>query len=57
MIGWHRDDPRLGIFNGLGSKGVLYSPGVSMRFAKHLCDGAEIDSELDVQELGSESGE
>lgn len=39
------------IFNGLGSKGSLYAPGVADRLVKWLTDGAGIDPELDVAGL------
>lgn len=57
VVGWHKDLAKVAIFNGLGSKGVLYAPGVSLQLARHFCDGAEIEPELDVREIGSESGE
>lgn len=37
------------VFNGLGSKGSLYAPGVASRLADWLVDGGEIDPELDVR--------
>lgn len=51
VIGWHPDDASLGIFNGLGSKGTLYAPGVAKRFAQHLCDGIAVDPDLDVARM------
>ncbi|BCX46718.1 FAD-dependent oxidoreductase [Haloferula helveola] len=36
------------VFNGLGSKGSLYAPGVARRLAEWLVDGVEIDGELDA---------
>lgn len=36
------------VFNGLGSKGSLYAPGVARRLAEWLVDGAGIEEELDV---------
>lgn len=39
------------VFNGLGSKGSLYAPGVAARLASWLADGGEIDAELDVRKL------
>lgn len=37
------------IFNGLGSKGSLYAPGVARRLADWLVDGIEPDSALDLR--------
>jgi glycine oxidase len=51
VIGWHRDREGLAIFNGLGSKGVLYAPGVSKELALHLSEGKEIDEGLDVSKI------
>ena len=40
-------DGRL-IFNGLGSKGSLYAPGVAGRLVEWLTKGGELDPELDM---------
>jgi len=37
------------IFNGLGSKGSLYAPGVARRLADWLVDGIEADPSLDLR--------
>lgn len=39
------------VFNGLGSKGSLYAPGVAARLADWLEGGGEIDPELDLSHL------
>lgn len=36
------------VFNGLGSKGSLYAPGVARRLADWLTEGKELDPELDI---------
>jgi glycine/D-amino acid oxidase-like deaminating enzyme len=36
------------VFNGLGSKGSLYAPGVARRLVDYLVDGVAIEEELDV---------
>lgn len=36
-------------FNGLGSKGSLYAPGVARRLAEAMVDGVEIEEELDLE--------
>lgn len=44
------DDGRI-VFNGLGSKGALYAPGVARRLADWWCAGGKLDPELDVRGL------
>jgi glycine/D-amino acid oxidase-like deaminating enzyme len=51
VIGRHPEIEDLVIFNGLGSKGVLYAPGVAGRLASHLCEGTEIEEDLNVRAL------
>ena len=36
------------VFNGLGSKGSLYAPGVARRLAEWLVEGVEIEDDLEV---------
>ena len=45
-IGMHPDQPRIGFFNGLGSKGTLVAPAVAEHFADYLCGECELDEEL-----------
>lgn len=54
VIGWHRENSKVGIFNGLGSKGVMYGPGVARVLSDHLCSDAPIEEELDVSGLDIE---
>ena len=51
VIGWHRERANVAIFNGLGSKGVLYAPGVARRLARHLSDDVPIEDDLDVAQV------
>ncbi len=51
VIGAHPEHARLYCFNGLGSKGVLYAPGVAECLAAHLVDGAPIEPELNLAGL------
>ncbi len=44
------EDGRI-VFNGLGSKGSLYAPGVARRLAEWIGEGGKIDPQLDVQGL------
>jgi len=48
VIGSHPDNENLLIFNGLGSKGVLYAPGVADRLAAYLCEKREIEEDLNL---------
>lgn len=48
VAGFHPQRPRLGFFNGLGSKGVLTSPWVAEQLVRHLVDGEPLDGELDL---------
>ncbi len=45
-VGTHSEVARVKFFNGLGSKGVITGPSVAKRFAEHLVNGDELDSEL-----------
>lgn len=38
-------------FNGLGSKGSLYAPGVAQRLAEWMLDGTEPDPDLDLRQF------
>ncbi|MFV1996112.1 MAG: NAD(P)/FAD-dependent oxidoreductase, partial [Verrucomicrobiales bacterium] len=49
LFGRHPAHPRLGFFNGLGSKGVLNAPFFAERFAAHLVDGVAIEEEVDLR--------
>ena len=53
VIGFHPREPRLGVFGGLGSKGVLYAPWLARQWAEHLRTGAAFDPAVDVARLGS----
>ena len=48
MIGSHPENENLYVFNGLGSKGVLYAPGVADRLAAFLCENREIEEDLNI---------
>ena len=48
VIGSHPENDNLLIFNGLGSKGVLYAPGVADRLAAYLCERREIEEDLNL---------
>lgn len=40
---------RVGFFNGLGSKGVLYGPYFAQHLAAHLIDDAPLEADLDLR--------
>lgn len=46
VVGVDPEQPQLGFFNGLGSKGVITAPCVGEHFAAHLCGECELDTEL-----------
>ena len=53
-IGLHPELPRLGYFNGLGSKGSLHAPWFAMRFANFLVKGTPLPADVDVGRLWRE---
>ncbi|MEO1049601.1 MAG: FAD-dependent oxidoreductase [Bacteroidota bacterium] len=48
FIGLHPNFETIGIFNGLGAKGVSLSPYFSKHFAYMLENGEELDSEINI---------
>ena len=48
LIGLHPEFKTLGIFNGLGTKGVSLAPYFAMRFYKHLEEGEKLDPEVTI---------
>ncbi len=48
VVGRHREWPSLVMFNGLGSRGALQSPGLAQALAEHLLNGGSIDPVYDV---------
>jgi glycine/D-amino acid oxidase-like deaminating enzyme len=49
LLGPHPSHPRLCIFNGLGSKGVLRAPFFACMLAEHLLDDKPIGPDVDVR--------
>ncbi len=49
VIGLHPEHPEVGIFNGLGSKGVSMSPYATRALVDFVLRGRPIDPELDVR--------
>lgn len=48
VIGLHPAKPRIGFFNGLGSKGVLHAPFFAAQLAALLTDGTPVEYAVDV---------
>jgi glycine/D-amino acid oxidase-like deaminating enzyme len=49
FAGLHQEHPQLGIFNGLGSKGVMIAPWLAEQFAEYLINGAVLNEECDIK--------
>jgi len=49
LIGLHPEYPRVGIFNGMGTKGVLMAPYFANHFAEFLDGKTELLNEVDVK--------
>ncbi len=47
IAGFLPDTPRLGLFNGLGSKGALQAPFFANQLAAHIVRGEPLDPEVD----------
>lgn len=47
-VGMSSSHPRIGFFNGLGSKGSLRAPFVAEQFAKHIVRGDSIEPEISI---------
>ncbi len=48
FIGFHKDDKRIGIFNGFGTKGVSLVPYFAKQFAKQITNGERMLSEVAI---------
>lgn len=49
LLGLHPAQPRIGIFNGLGTKGVMVAPYFALQFAKFLCGEGQIEDEVSIK--------
>jgi glycine/D-amino acid oxidase-like deaminating enzyme len=49
LIGLHPEYPQLGIFNGLGTKGVSLGPYFAHQFIEHLEKGKSLNMEADIR--------
>lgn len=48
LIGMHPSQPRIGFFNGLGSKGSLNGPCIAGKFAAFLEEGVPVEDAFDL---------
>ena len=53
FIGIHPDHESLGIFNGLGTKGVLIAPYYANQFCDSLENGSTLDKEVNIERYSS----
>lgn len=51
FIGFHPHHPHIGIFNGMGTKGMSLAPYWSEHFAEHIVAGIPLSEEVDVARL------
>jgi glycine/D-amino acid oxidase-like deaminating enzyme len=52
VAGCHPERARLGLINGLGSKGGLWAPFLARQWAEHLTAGRAFDAEIGVERFG-----
>lgn len=48
LLGTHPEFKNYHIFNGLGAKGFMLAPLISLEFVEYLLDGMELDGEVDI---------
>ena len=48
LVGIHPEHKSVGIFNGLGTKGVTLAPHFANEFVNHLCQGKELNPEANI---------
>jgi glycine/D-amino acid oxidase-like deaminating enzyme len=51
FIGFHPEYKHVGIFNGMGTKGISLSPYFAEHFAEHIVNGKELLPEVDVKNI------
>jgi len=49
FIGFHPEHQHVGIFNGMGTKGISLSPYFAEHFAEHIVNGKELLPEVDIR--------
>lgn len=48
FVGLHPNQPVVGIFGGMGTKGVSLAPYLAEQFARHLLDGEDLEPEANI---------
>jgi len=48
IIGWHPKNETIGVFNGLGAKGVSLAPHFARHFVDHMVYNTKLDEAIDV---------
>lgn len=48
LIGIHSKHPQIGIFNGLGTKGIMLAPYFANEFVQHMIKGKPLTSEVSI---------
>ena len=48
FIGMHPTQPNIGIFGGMGTKGVSLAPYLAEQFARYLLDGEDLEPEANI---------
>jgi len=54
LVGDHPKYNNLSVFNGLGTRGLLVSPLLSLQFVQYLEDGLPLDSEVNINRFQEE---
>ena len=53
LVGMHPEFQQIGIFNGLGSKGVSLAPYFAKQFVEFLVNGKELSPEVNINRFAS----
>lgn len=49
LLGIHQKNPAIGIFNGMGTKGVMLVPFFAKQFTQHLVNGSALENTVDIK--------
>jgi glycine/D-amino acid oxidase-like deaminating enzyme len=53
LIGLHPEEKHIGIFNGMGTKGVMIAPFFAKQFTDHIESGLPLDKEVDIKRFSN----